>query len=123
MSPRAPEMSERLHDYVLSQGLREHPVLRELRVLTDDLPEASMRSSAEQMQLLALLIELTGAKRVLEIGCFTGYGSLAMALALPPEGRVVTLDVKEHWPAIGRRHGARGGDHGAAGDPEVVGEA
>ena len=109
MSPRAPEMSERLHDYVLSQGLREHPVLRELRVLTDDLPEASMRSSAEQMQLLALLIELTGAKRVLEIGCFTGYGSLAMALALPPEGRVVTLDVNEHWPAIGRRHWERAG--------------
>ena len=109
MSPRAPEMSERLHDYVLSQGLREHPVLRELRVLTDDLPEASMRSSAEQMQLLALLIELSGAKRVLEIGCFTGYGSLAMALALPPEGRVVTLDVNEHWPAIGRRHWERAG--------------
>ena len=109
MSPRAPEMSERLHDYVLGQGLREHPVLRELRVLTDDLPEASMRSSAEQMQLLALLIELTGAKRVLEIGCFTGYGSLAMALALPPEGRVVTLDVNEHWPAIGRRHWERAG--------------
>ena len=109
MSPRAPEMSKRLHDYVLSQGLREHPVLRELRVLTDDLPEASMRSSAEQMQLLALLIELTGAKRVLEIGCFTGYGSLAMALALPPEGRVVTLDVNEHWPAIGRRHWERAG--------------
>ena len=104
MSPRAPEMSKRLHDYVLSQGLREHPVLRELRVLTDALPEASMRSSAEQMQLLALLIELIGAKRVLEIGCFTGYGSLAMALALPPDGRVVTLDVNEHWPAIGRRH-------------------
>ena len=109
MSPRAPEMSKRLSDYVLSQGLREHPVLRELRVLTDDLPEASMRSSAEQMQLLALLIELTGAKRVLEIGCFTGYGSLAMALALPPDGRVVTLDVNEHWPAIGRRHWERAG--------------
>ena len=109
MSPRAPEMSDRLNDYVLSQGLREHPVLRELRVLTDDLPEASMRSSAEQMQLLALLIELTGAKRVLEIGCFTGYGSLAMALALPPEGLVVTLDVNEHWPAIGRRHWERAG--------------
>ena len=68
-----------------------------------------MRSSAEQMQLLALLIELTGAERVLEIGCFTGYGSLAMALALPPEGRVVTLDVNEHWPAIGRRHWERAG--------------
>jgi O-methyltransferase len=109
MSPRAPEMSDRLYEYVLAQGLREHPILRELRQLSDDLPEASMRSSAEQMQLLAFLIELTGAMRVLEIGCFTGYGALAMALALPPGGRVVTLDVNEHWPAIGRRHWERAG--------------
>lgn len=109
MSPRAPEMSDRLHDYVLRQGLREHPVLRELRLLSDGLPEASMRSSAEQMQLLGFLIELLGARRVLEIGCFTGYGALAMALALPPDGRVVTLDVNEHWPAIGRSHWERAG--------------
>lgn len=109
MSPRAPEMSDRLHDYVLRQGLREHPVLRELRLLSDGLPEASMRSSAEQMQLLGFLIELIGARRVLEIGCFTGYGALAMALALAPDGRVVTLDVNEHWPAIGRSHWERAG--------------
>ena len=109
MSPRAPELTERLHDYVLRQGLREHPVLRELRLLSDGLPEASMRSSAEQMQLLGFLIELLGARRVLEIGCFTGYGALAMALALPPDGRVVTLDVNEHWPAIGRSHWERAG--------------
>ena len=107
MSPRAPEMTDRLHDYVVTQGLREHHVLRELRLLTDDLPEASMRSSTEQMQLLAFLIEVLGATRVLEIGCFTGYGALAMALALPPGGRVVTLDINEHWPAIGRRHWER----------------
>jgi predicted O-methyltransferase YrrM len=109
MSPRAPEMSDRLHDYVIGQGLREHPVLRELRLLSDDLPEASMRSSAEQMQLLAFLIEVLDAQRVLEIGCFTGYGTLAMALAMPPAGRIVTLDVNEHWPAIGRRHWKRAG--------------
>lgn len=109
MSPRAPEMTDRLHDYVVTQGLREHHVLRELRLLTDDLPEASMRSSTEQMQLLALLIEVLGATRVLEIGCFTGYGALAMAMALPPGGRVVTLDINEHWPAIGRRHWERAG--------------
>lgn len=109
MSPRAPEMSDRLHDYVLRQGLREHPVLRELRLLSDGLPEASMRSSAEQMQLLGFLIELIGARRVLEIGCFTGYGALAMALALPPDGRVLTLDVNEHWPAIGLSHWERAG--------------
>lgn len=107
MSPRAPEMSDRLYDYVIGQGLREHPVLRELRLLSDDLPEASMRSSAEQMQLLAFLIEVMGMQRVLEIGCFTGYGALAMALALPPAGRVVTLDVNQHWPAIGRRYWER----------------
>jgi predicted O-methyltransferase YrrM len=102
-------MSDRLYDYVLAHGLREHPILRELRELTDALPEASMRSSAEQAQLLAFLIELTGATRVLEVGCFTGYGTLAMALALPPGGRIVTLDVNEDWPAIGRRHWERAG--------------
>ena len=109
MSPRSPEMSDRLHDYVLTHGLREHPVLRELRELTDALPEASMRSSAEQTQLLAFLIELMAATRVLEIGCFTGYGALGMALALPPGGRLVTLDVNDHWPAIGRRHWEKAG--------------
>ena len=110
MSPRdRRNLPDRLHDYVLAKGLREHPVLRELRLATDALPDAGMRSSAEQAQLLAFLIELMGASRVLEIGCFTGYGTLAMALALPPEGRVVTLDVNEHWPAIGRRHWERAG--------------
>ena len=109
MSPRAPELTERLHDYVVARGLREHPVLRELRLATDAMPDAGMRSSAEQAQLLAFLIELMGAASVLEIGCFTGYGTLAMALALPPGGRLVTLDVNEHWPAIGRWHWERAG--------------
>lgn len=103
MSPRTPALPDRLHDYLLAVGLREHPALRALREATDALPEGDMRSSAEQMQLLALLIELIGAERVLEVGCFTGYGTLAMALALPPEGRVVTLDVNDHWAALGRR--------------------
>ena len=103
MSPRAPEMSDRLYEYVLAQGLREHPICascgRDRRSA-----RGGMRSSAEQAQLLAFLIELMGARRVLEIGCFTGYGTLAMALALPAGGRVVTLDVNANWPTIGRRH-------------------
>lgn len=103
MSPRSLTLDERLQAYVLSVGVREHPAQRELRRETDRLADASMRSSTEQIQLLGLIIELTGASRVLEIGCFTGYGTLGMALALPPHGRVTTLDVNRDWADIGRR--------------------
>jgi predicted O-methyltransferase YrrM len=103
MSQRTSSLDSRLYDYVLAVGTREHPCQRALREATDVLPDAGMRSSPEQVQLLALLIELTGARRVLEIGCYTGYGTLGMALALPPEGRVVTLDVNADWASIGRR--------------------
>ena len=102
MSPRTIDLSDRLHDYLLEVGLREHPALRVLRQATDALSDGGMRSSTEQAQLLAFLIELTGARRVLEIGCFTGYGTLAMALALPSDGTVVTLDVNADWAEIGR---------------------
>jgi O-methyltransferase len=103
MSPRTPALSDRLHDYLLAVGLREHPAQKELRLATDALPDGGMRSSAEQAQLLAFLIELMGARRVLEVGCFTGYGTLAMALAMPEGGRVVTLDVNADWADLGRR--------------------
>ncbi len=102
MSPRSLALDDRLYAYYRSVGLREHPALAALREATDALPDGSMRSSAEQAQLLAFLVELTGAKRVLEVGCFTGYGTLAMALALPPDGRLVTLDANDDWPAVGR---------------------
>jgi len=103
MSQRTLAMDDRLYAYLLEVGVREHASLKALREETDRLAEASMRSSPEQMQLLALMLELMDARQVLEIGCFTGYGTLAMALALPAEGRVVTLDVNDDWPAIGRR--------------------
>jgi predicted O-methyltransferase YrrM len=104
MSQRTSSLDRRLHDYVVAVGVREHRCQRALREATDTLPDAGMRSSAEQVQLLALLIELLGARRVLEIGCFTGYGTLGMALALPAGGRIVTLDVNEDWAGIGRRY-------------------
>lgn len=109
MSPRTPGWPEEVYAFLLRRGLREHPALAALREETDRLAEANMRSSAEQMQLIAFLLEILGAERVLEIGCFTGYGALAMALALPPHGRVVTLDVNEHWAEIGRRYWRRAG--------------
>ncbi len=109
MSPRTPGLDERLYAYLLEVGLREHPALRALREETDRLADGEMRSSAEQAQLLAFLIELMGAERVLEVGCFTGYATLAMALALPPHGQVITLDVNADWAAVGRRHWQRAG--------------
>jgi predicted O-methyltransferase YrrM len=104
MSPRTLTVDAALQSWLDAFGSREHPVLAELRLATDRLPDAGMRSSTLQMQLLALLIELTGAERILEIGCFTGYGTLAMAVALPSNGRIITLDVNDEWTKIGRAH-------------------
>ena len=114
-------LDERLYDYYSPRSaLREHPAHAGLRAATDALPDGGMRSSAEQGQLLALLVELTGVRRVLEIGCFTGYSTLAMALALPPDGRVVTLDVNERWsrgrpPLLARRPASRTGSSSRSG--------
>ncbi len=109
MSPRTLALDAALQTWLDTFGGREHPILAELREATDRLPDAGMRSSALQMQLLALIIELSGAERILEIGCFTGYGTLAMAVALPPTGRIVTLDVNDDWTSIGRAHWAKAG--------------
>ena len=103
MSRRTLPLTERLHDYLLSATLREHPAQARLRAATAELPEGGMQSAPEQAQLMGLLVELTGARRVLEIGCFTGYSTLAMALALPSDGRLLTLDVNPDWVEIGRR--------------------
>lgn len=103
MSPRTITMDERLERYIAETSLREHPAQAALREETDRLAEAQMRSSAEQLQLIGLLLEMLGARRVLEIGCFTGYGSLSMALSLPPDGYLLTLDANEDWPSLGRR--------------------
>ena len=98
-------LTPRLHDYVLANSLREHDAARRLREETARLPEehADMQIAPEQGQFMALLIELIGAERVLEVGTFTGYSALVMALALPPHGRLVTCDVNEDWTAVGRR--------------------
>ena len=94
MSRTTLPLTERLHRYLLANSLREHPALERLREETSGLPGAGMQIAPEQGQFMALLVELIGARRVLEIGCFTGYSVLAMALALPPEGRLVTLDTQ-----------------------------
>ena len=104
MSPRSHGWSPETLTFIHKVGLREHAALKALRKETDNMEDGGMRSSIEQGQLLAFLIKLTGAKQVIEVGCFTGYGTLAMALALPEDGVITTLDVNDQWAAIGRRY-------------------
>jgi predicted O-methyltransferase YrrM len=92
-----------LHDYILRVSLRDTDVLRRLREETASHPLARMQLAPEQAQLLTLLVRAIGARRTLEIGVFTGYSALAVALALPDEGRIVACDVSEEFTSIARR--------------------
>lgn len=96
--------------YVREVSLRDDEILRDLRELTATLPGGpAMQVMAEEGQLLALLISLTGARTVLEIGTFTGYSTLCMARALPPDGLLTTLDIFEKWPSIAAEYWRRAG--------------
>jgi predicted O-methyltransferase YrrM len=97
MSSRTLNLTDDLVAYVREHGVREHPVLSRLRQDTAQMPMAQMQIAPEQGAFMALMVRLTGARRILEIGTFTGYSSTAMALALPPDGRMVCLDVSEEW--------------------------
>jgi caffeoyl-CoA O-methyltransferase len=99
---RPTPLTDRLYDYVLSVGLREPDVLRRLREETAGLPDGEWQTAPEQGPVLELLVKLLGAKRVLEVGTFTGYGTLWVALALPADGRVVTCDVSEPFTGVAR---------------------
>ncbi|MFA7096104.1 MAG: class I SAM-dependent methyltransferase [Gammaproteobacteria bacterium] len=99
----------RLYDYLLSVSLREPEVLRRLRAETARDPKAHMQIAPEQGQFLAFLIRLMGARRVIEVGVYTGYSSLWMALALPEDGRLVACDINERWTSVARRYWAEAG--------------
>jgi predicted O-methyltransferase YrrM len=103
MTRKTLALTDRLYGYLLANSLREHPALGQLRDETSRLPGAGMQIAPEQGQFMAFLVELIGARRVLEIGCFAGYSALAMALALSPDGRLVTLEVNAEPIEIGRR--------------------
>ena len=97
MSNRTLNLTDELLAYVREHGVREHPVLVRLREDTAQMPMAQMQIAPEQGAFMALLVRLLGARRILEIGTFTGYSSTAMALALPADGRMTCLDVSEEW--------------------------
>jgi len=102
-------LPEELHAYLLDVGVREPDLLRQLRDETAAMPEHDMQIAPEQGALMALLVELTGARRCLEVGTFTGYSSLSVALALPADGRLVCIDLSREWTDVARRYWAQAG--------------
>jgi O-methyltransferase len=109
MAQAHPTLDERLYAYLLKSEPPEHEELRLLRERTRTLPEGRMQIAREQAHFLAFLVRLIGAGHILELGTFTGYSALAMALALPSDGKVVTCDVSESWTNIARCHWERAG--------------
>ncbi len=103
MAQRSINLTSRLHEYLLSVSLRESPELAALRAVSDRQPGAGMRSSVESAQFMALLAELIDARRVIEVGVFTGYTTLALAQAMADDGLIVACDVDNTNPAIGRQ--------------------
>src|SRR5579859_4551024 len=117
MSNRTIAMTDPLYDYLLSQSLREPPLLKRLREETAKHPRATMQISPEQGQFMALLTRLMGARRCIEVGVFTGYSSLSVALALPADGHILACDVSEEFTAVARRYWK---EAGVAGKIELV---
>jgi len=104
MSSSTINLTEAVSHYLESVSLREEPILQQLRHETASHKWAAMQVSPVQGQFMSLLIQLLGAKKVIEIGVFTGYSSLSMALALPAGGKIVACDVNEDYTNIARRY-------------------
>lgn len=109
MGKKTLPLDDKLYDYLLSVSLRETPLLKKLREETDLLESAAMQISADQGQFMALLLKMLNATRVIEIGTFTGYSAMVMALALPEDGEIICCDTSVEWTDIGRRYWAKAG--------------
>lgn len=104
MTARTLNLDDSLYHYLLDVSLRETPLLKRLRDETQALPMARWQVAPEQGQFLALLVKLTGARRLLEIGTFTGYSALCMAAALPDDGSMICCDIPGDYNATARRY-------------------
>lgn len=102
MAKRTQLLGSDVYEYALRASTREPEVLARLRQATASVPHSEMQIGADQGQFLALLVKLTGARRCIEIGTYTGYSALAVALALPADGSLITCDVKAEWANVGR---------------------
>jgi len=109
MSRRTLNLDDTLYDYVLAHSVREHPTQAALREATRTWPRGSMQIAPEQGQFLSLLVKLTGAKRAIEVGVFTGYSALTVALALPPDGHLLACDIRDDDTKLGQPYWAEAG--------------
>lgn len=109
MSNRTLSLDDRTYEYLLSVSVDEAELLRELREETAGDKFSVMQISPEQGQFMALLVKLTGAKRVLEIGTFTGYSSICIASALPDDGELICCDDSEEWTNMARKYWDKAG--------------
>ena len=109
MSSRSLNLDDTLYGYLLSHSLREHPEQIALREATRSHPSAGMQISPEQGQFMALLVKLLGARHTIEIGVFTGYSALSVALALPDDGRILACDISDEYTSVGRPYWKRAG--------------
>jgi len=101
MSSRTIDIDDRLYAYMLDISLREHPAMQELRAVTAGHEWAVMQISPEQAQFMQMLVRMIGARRCIEVGTFTGYSAMAVALALPKDGQLVACDISPEYTAIG----------------------
>src|SRR5262245_66501869 len=104
MSRETLNLTPALYDDLVEVSVREPPLLRRLREETAAMPNSNMQISPDQGQFLAWLVRTLGAKRIIELGVFTGYSSLWMALAMPEDGRLVGCDISERVTAMARRY-------------------
>ena len=104
MTARSAFLDERVQKYITDATVDEHPVLARLRAETAPMPNAGMQIGADQGRFMQFLAQTIGARRYVEVGVFTGYSSLAIALALPPDGKILACDVSEGYTAVARRY-------------------